>query len=169
MSRTLGLTHLSPAFVVPAALLCRLQKRSQERQKIICNARSSQSISLFFTSSHSPTPSSGACVLHAIAIHHHKVNLNQLSACCSVCHENTSTCRHQKQDQMVHVHRLCSSAVRRRWPHCTFISRTFSVNEQYFSLTINQLTVLSIMAYQLSEQGTCSCVQAHKGITGDLI
>jgi len=33
------------------------------------------------------------------------------------------------------------------------ISRTFSANEQYFSLTTNQPTVLSAMAYQLSEQG----------------
>ena len=33
------------------------------------------------------------------------------------------------------------------------ISRTFSANEQYFSLTTNQLTVLSGMAYQPSEQG----------------
>ena len=33
------------------------------------------------------------------------------------------------------------------------ISRTFSANEQYFSLTINQPTVLSAMAYQPSEQG----------------
>jgi len=33
------------------------------------------------------------------------------------------------------------------------ISRTFSANEQYFSLTINQPTVLSVMAYQPSEQG----------------
>ena len=32
------------------------------------------------------------------------------------------------------------------------ISHIFSVNEQYFSLTINQLTVLSDMAYQPSEQ-----------------
>ena len=35
-----------------------------------------------------------------------------------------------------------------------FISRTFSVNEQYISLTTNQLIILSIMAYQPSEQGT---------------
>ena len=34
------------------------------------------------------------------------------------------------------------------------ISRTFSANEQYFSLTTNQPTVLSAMAYQPSEQGT---------------
>ena len=33
------------------------------------------------------------------------------------------------------------------------ISRTFSANEQYFSLTINQTTVLSAMAYQPNEQG----------------
>jgi len=33
------------------------------------------------------------------------------------------------------------------------ISRTFSVNEQYFSLTTNQPTVLSAMAYQPSGQG----------------
>ena len=32
------------------------------------------------------------------------------------------------------------------------ISRTFSVNEQYFFLTTNQSTVLSVMAYQPSEQ-----------------
>ena len=35
------------------------------------------------------------------------------------------------------------------------ISRIFLANEQYFSLTINQPTVLSTMAYQPSEQGTC--------------
>jgi len=34
-----------------------------------------------------------------------------------------------------------------------FISRTFSANEQYFSLTTNQLTVLSTMAYQPNDQG----------------
>ena len=34
------------------------------------------------------------------------------------------------------------------------ISRTFSANDQYFSLTTNQPTVLSAMAYQPSEQGT---------------
>jgi len=33
------------------------------------------------------------------------------------------------------------------------ISRTFSANEQYFSLTTNQLTKLSAMAYQPSKQG----------------
>ena len=33
------------------------------------------------------------------------------------------------------------------------INRTFSANEQYFSLTTNQPTVLSAMAYQPSEQG----------------
>jgi len=33
------------------------------------------------------------------------------------------------------------------------ISRTFSANEQYFSLTTNQPTVLLAMAYQPSEQG----------------
>ena len=32
------------------------------------------------------------------------------------------------------------------------ISRTFLANEQYFSLTINQPTVLSVIAYQPSEQ-----------------
>ena len=32
------------------------------------------------------------------------------------------------------------------------ISRTFLANEQYFSLTINQSTVLSVMAYHPSEQ-----------------
>ena len=36
--------------------------------------------------------------------------------------------------------------------HVWFISRTFSANEQYFSLTTNQPTVLSAMAYQPSEQ-----------------
>ena len=35
------------------------------------------------------------------------------------------------------------------------ISRTFSANEQYFSLTTNQSTVLSAMSYQPSEQGKC--------------
>ena len=34
------------------------------------------------------------------------------------------------------------------------ISRTFSANEQYFSLTTNQSTVLSAMTYQPSEQGS---------------
>ena len=34
------------------------------------------------------------------------------------------------------------------------ISHTFSVNEQYFSLTTNQPTVFSDMAYQPSEHGT---------------
>jgi len=34
-----------------------------------------------------------------------------------------------------------------------FISRTFLANERYFSLTTNQPTVLSAMAYQPSEQG----------------
>ena len=33
-----------------------------------------------------------------------------------------------------------------------FISRTFSVNEQYFYLIINQSILLSAMAYQPSEQ-----------------
>ena len=33
------------------------------------------------------------------------------------------------------------------------ISRTFSVNEQYFSLTTNQSTVFSAMSYLRSEQG----------------
>jgi hypothetical protein len=32
------------------------------------------------------------------------------------------------------------------------VSRTFSVNQQYFSLTTNQRTVLSVMAYQPNEQ-----------------
>ena len=34
------------------------------------------------------------------------------------------------------------------------LSRIFSANEQYFSLTTNQPTVLSAMAYQPNEQGT---------------
>ena len=34
-------------------------------------------------------------------------------------------------------------------------NRTFSANEQYFSLTTNQPTVLSAMAYQPNEQGYC--------------
>jgi len=38
------------------------------------------------------------------------------------------------------------------------ISRTFSTNEQYFSLTTNQPTVLSVMAYQPSEQGDLSAM-----------
>jgi len=33
------------------------------------------------------------------------------------------------------------------------ISRTFSANEQYFSLTTNQPTILLAMTYQPSEQG----------------
>ena len=37
------------------------------------------------------------------------------------------------------------------------ISRTFSANEQYFSLTTNQPTVFSVMAYQPSEQGLAVC------------
>ena len=39
-------------------------------------------------------------------------------------------------------------------PFAWLISPTFSVNVQYFSLTINQPTVLSVMAYQPNEQGT---------------
>ena len=35
-----------------------------------------------------------------------------------------------------------------------FISRTFSANEHYFSLTTNRPTVFSAMAYQPSEHGT---------------
>ena len=34
------------------------------------------------------------------------------------------------------------------------ISRTFLANEQYFSLTTNQPTILTVMAYQPSEQGS---------------
>ena len=34
----------------------------------------------------------------------------------------------------------------------SLIIRTFSANEQYFSLTTNQSTVLSVMAYQSNEQ-----------------
>jgi len=34
----------------------------------------------------------------------------------------------------------------------SLIIRTFSANEQYFSLTTNQSTVLSVMAYQPNEQ-----------------
>ena len=37
-------------------------------------------------------------------------------------------------------------------PVAWLISRTFSANEQYFSLTINQPTVLSAIAYQPNEQ-----------------
>jgi len=33
------------------------------------------------------------------------------------------------------------------------INRTFSANEQYFSFTTNQPTILSAMAYQPNEQG----------------
>ena len=40
-------------------------------------------------------------------------------------------------------------------PFVWFISRIFSINEQYFSLTTNQPTVLSAMSYQPSEQGKC--------------
>ena len=36
-----------------------------------------------------------------------------------------------------------------------FISRTFSANEQYFSLTTNQPTVFSAITYQPSKQGIC--------------
>jgi hypothetical protein len=35
------------------------------------------------------------------------------------------------------------------------ISHTFSINEQCFSLAINQRTILSAMAFQPSEQGEC--------------
>jgi len=38
------------------------------------------------------------------------------------------------------------------------INRTFSANEQYFSLSTNQSTVLSAMAYQPIKQGTWSLV-----------
>jgi len=38
-------------------------------------------------------------------------------------------------------------------PFAWLISHPFSANEQYFSLTTNQPTVLSAMAYQPSEQG----------------
>jgi hypothetical protein len=38
-------------------------------------------------------------------------------------------------------------------PVCWLISRTFSANERCFSLTTNQRPVLSVMAFQLSEQG----------------
>jgi hypothetical protein len=34
------------------------------------------------------------------------------------------------------------------------ISRTFSANKQYFPLITNQRTVLSVMAFQQSEQGS---------------
>ena len=37
------------------------------------------------------------------------------------------------------------------------ISRIFSTNEQYFSLRINQSTILSTMTYQSSERDTWSC------------
>ena len=37
------------------------------------------------------------------------------------------------------------------------ISRTFSANEHYFSLTANQPTVLSAMAYQPSEHDKEGC------------
>ena len=36
----------------------------------------------------------------------------------------------------------------------SLISRTFSTNEQYFSLTTNQPTVFSVMSYQPSEHAT---------------
>ena len=44
-------------------------------------------------------------------------------------------------DQFVHISRPA-------W----LISRTFSANEQYFSLTTNQPTILSTMAYQQGHQ-----------------
>ena len=40
------------------------------------------------------------------------------------------------------------------------ISRIFSANEQYFSLTTNQPTVLSTIAYQPNEQGK-SCADSR--------
>jgi len=46
---------------------------------------------------------------------------------------------------LIHIHERALFA----W----LISRTFSANEHYFSLTINQPTVLSAMAYHPSEQG----------------
>jgi hypothetical protein len=38
-------------------------------------------------------------------------------------------------------------------PFTCLISRIFSANEQCFSLTTNQRTLLSVMAFQLNEHG----------------
>jgi hypothetical protein len=43
-------------------------------------------------------------------------------------------------------------------------SRTFLVNEQCFSLTINQRTVLSAMTFQPSEHGLCVQINFPKHI-----
>ena len=59
---------------------------------------------------------------------------------------------------------------RRRWTIALFawlISRTFSVNEQYFSLTTNQPTVLSAMAYQPNEQGNVRGMLRPRQVNGD--
>jgi len=48
------------------------------------------------------------------------------------------------------------------------ISRTFSVNEQYFSFTTNQPTILSGMAYQPSEQGN-ECLSGNRLFPGFLL
>ena len=59
----------------------------------------------------------------------------------------TKTTRSSLHVLVLHTSQECDSIP------CSFglvrlISRTFSANEQYFSLTPNQLTVLSAMAYQ---------------------
>jgi len=46
-----------------------------------------------------------------------------------------------------------------------FISRIFSANEHYFSLTINQPIVLSAMAYQPSEHGIYFILQCLRSVT----
>jgi len=49
------------------------------------------------------------------------------------------------------------------------ISRTVSANEQYFSLSINQPTLLSAMAYQPSEQGILFPVQVQQQFKGPVL
>ena len=54
-------------------------------------------------------------------------------------------------------------------PFAWLISRTVSANEQYFSLTINQPTLLSAMAYQPSEQGILFPVQVQQQFKGPVL
>jgi hypothetical protein len=50
------------------------------------------------------------------------------------------------------------------------INRTFSPSEQYFSLTINQRTVLLVMAYHPSEQShTFALHNTHVQVIGSLL
>ena len=51
----------------------------------------------------------------------------------------------------------------------SFMSRTISANEQYFSLTINQRTVFSIMPFEQSKQGQYLGMEAIYTPTGHLV